>query len=73
MSEPQSRRGPITRADIEGKLREIKGGVQESSTAVRPYAAVAAVVAAVAVVGLAYVMGRRRGTKLSTVVEVRRV
>lgn len=64
---------PVTRADIEGKLRQIRGEAEEASTAARPYVAAVAVVAAVVVLGVAYVLGRRRGTKLSTVVEVRRV
>ena len=64
---------PVTRADIESKLREIKEDVDTSTGAARPYFAVAVTVAAVAVVGLAYVLGRRKGTKTSTVVEVRRV
>jgi hypothetical protein len=64
---------PVTRADIESKLREIKQDVDATTTEAKPYLAIAAAVAAVAVVGLAYVLGRRKGTKLSTVVEVRRV
>ncbi len=64
---------PVTRADIESKLREIKSDVDISTGAARPYLAVAVTVAAVVVVGVAYVLGRRKGTKTSTVVEVRRV
>ncbi len=64
---------PVTRADIEGKLREIQGEVDETTTSARPYLGVAVAVVAVAVIGIAYVLGRRRGTKLSTVVEVKRV
>ena len=64
---------PVTRADVESKLREIKADVDTTTTAAKPYLAIVATVAAVAVVGLAYVLGRRRGTKTSTVVEVRRV
>lgn len=70
MTEPQ---GTVTRADIEGKLRQIRGEVDQATTATRPYLAAAAAVAAVALLGAAYILGRRRGTKLSTVVEVRRV
>ncbi|HSH60566.1 MAG TPA: hypothetical protein VK988_13200 [Acidimicrobiales bacterium] len=66
-------RGPITRADIESKLREIKDDVETTTGAAKPYLAAAVTVAAVVVVGLAYVLGRRKGTKTSTVVEVRRV
>ncbi len=68
-----SAEGPITRADIEGKLRQIQGEVDETTTAAGPYLAVAVGVVAVAVIGIAYLLGRRRGTKLSTVVEVKRV
>ncbi len=66
-------RGPITRADIERKLREIQGEVDETTASARPYLPVAVAVVAVAVIGIAYVLGRRKGTKLSTVVEVKRV
>ncbi|MDQ3570564.1 MAG: hypothetical protein M3396_08085 [Actinomycetota bacterium] len=64
---------PVTRADIESKLREIKDDVETTTTTAKPYVAVAVAVAAVTLVGIAFVLGRRRGTKLSTVVEVRRV
>jgi len=66
-------KAPVTRADIESKLREIKEDVDTTTGAAKPYAAVAVTVAAVVVVGLAYILGRRTGTKTSTVVEVRRV
>ncbi len=66
-------KGPVTRADIESKLREIKADVDTTTTAAKPYMAAALAVAAVAAVSIAFVLGRRRGTKLSTVVEVRRV
>ena len=65
--------GPVTRGDIESKLREIKSDVDTTTSAAKPYLAIAVTVAAVAVVGLAYILGRRKGTKTSTVVEVRRV
>jgi hypothetical protein len=65
--------GPITRADIESKLREIKDDVDTTTGAAKPYLAAAVTVAAVVVVGLAFVLGRRKGTKTSTVVEIRRV
>ena len=66
-------KGPVTRSDIESKLQEIKQDVDTTATAAKPYLAIAVTVAAVAVVGLAYILGRRKGTKTSTVVEVRRV
>jgi hypothetical protein len=63
----------VTRGDIEAKLREIQGEVEETGRSVKPYVLAAAAVGAVAVVGLAYVLGRRRGRRTTTVVEVRRL
>ena len=65
--------GPVSRSDIEAKLREIRGEVDDTTTSAKPYALAAGVVAAVAVVAFVYVMGRRKGRKRTTVVEVRRV
>jgi hypothetical protein len=65
-------RHPITPADLESKMRELKGEVDEASTTAVSYLAVAGAVAVVAIVGVAYLLGRRKGRKGSTVVEVRR-
>ena len=65
--------GPVGRADIEAKLQEIRGEVDKTSNQAKPYALAAGVAVAVAVVAFAYVMGRRKGRKKTTVVEVRRV
>ncbi len=63
----------ITRADIEAKLRDLRGEVQETAEAAKtPILAVAGGVAAVVVV-LAFLLGKRRGRRKSTVVEIRRV
>lgn len=63
----------ITRADIEGKLREMRGDVEETAEAAKtPIMAIAGGVA-VAVVILAFLLGKRRGRRKSTVVEIRRV
>jgi hypothetical protein len=63
----------ISRDDIESKLRELKGEVDETTEKSKPMGLAAAAVAAVLVVGVVYLLGKRRGTKLSTVVEIRRV
>jgi membrane protein DedA with SNARE-associated domain len=63
----------ITRADIEAKLQEIKGDVDAQGEAAKPIALAAAVVGVVGLAALAYVLGRRRGRKKTTVVEIRRV
>ncbi len=65
--------GRITRADIEGKLRDMRGEVEETAEAAKaPIMAIAADVAA-AVVIAAFLLGKRRGRRRSTVVEIRRV
>jgi hypothetical protein len=63
----------ITRADIETKLRELRGDVEETGEAVVEKGKAVIGVAAAAVVGLAFLLGIRRGKKKSTVVEIRRV
>ena len=66
-------RGPVTRDDIEAKLREIRGEVDDTTETAKPYAVAAGVAVAIAVVALVYTLGRRKGKKRTTVVEVRRV
>jgi hypothetical protein len=65
--------GQITRRDIENKLREIRGDVDTATESAKSIGLVAVVAVAVAVVGIAFLAGRRRGRKLSTIVEIRRV
>jgi hypothetical protein len=64
---------PVTRADIEAKLREIRGEVDTTATEAKSYAMTVGIVAAVVLIGGAYLLGRRRGRRRSTVVEIRRV
>ncbi len=64
---------PITRSDIEAKLRQIKDEVDTTTETAKPYAAVAAVAMAVVVVGLAFFLGRRKGRKGTTLVEIRKL
>jgi membrane protein DedA with SNARE-associated domain len=63
----------VTRDDIEAKLQEIKGEVATTADTAKPYALMAAVAGVVVIVALAYVLGRRKGKKRTTVVEIRRV
>ena len=68
-----SKPGRITRADIEAKLREMRGEVEETAEAAKaPILAIAGGVAA-AIVIAAFLIGKRRGRRKSTVVEIRRV
>ncbi len=64
--------GKITRQDIENKLRQIRGDVDSAGEAAKGAGSVVAVVAVVVVVAAAYFLGKRRGKRKSTVVEVRR-
>jgi hypothetical protein len=65
--------GRITRADIESKLHEMRGEVEQTAEAAKtPLLAIAGAVA-VAIVIIAFQLGKRRGRRKSTVVEIRRV
>lgn len=64
---------PITRADIETKLRQIRGEVDSTAKAAVPIGLAVGAAAVAVVVGVAYLMGRRKGRKRATVVEIRRV
>lgn len=63
----------VTRDEIEAKLREIRGDVDAVGRNAKQYAVVAGAVVAVAVVALAFTLGKRKGKKKRTIVEVRRV
>lgn len=63
----------VSRNDIERKLREIRGEVDEIGEGSKNYVLIAGAVAAVAVVGFAYLLGKRKAKRKHTVVEVRRV
>jgi hypothetical protein len=71
--ETAARTGPITRDDIESKLRQLRGEVEEVGNASKGYVVAAGAVALAVVVAGAYLLGRRKGKKRSTVVEIRRV
>ena len=63
----------ITRADLEAKLREVRGDVEEKGEAAKSTGLTVALVGIAALVGVAFLLGRRRGRRKSTVVEIRRV
>jgi len=64
---------PITRADIEGKLREIRGTTEAGAEAAKGAGLAAGAACAGVVIVLVYLLGRRSGRKRRTVVEVRRI
>jgi hypothetical protein len=59
-------------SDIRAKLEEIRGDTVEAAEKARPVAVVAGAAAVVLLVGAAFLLGRRRGRRKSTWVEVRR-
>jgi hypothetical protein len=63
----------IKREDIERKFRELQGDIEHAGASLKSYAMVAGAVVAVTVVGVAFLLGRRRGKRRSTVVEIRRI
>jgi hypothetical protein len=62
----------IGRADIEAKLRELQGEVEIIGEEAKSYALTVVAVVGVGIVALAFVLGRRRGRRNRTIVEVRR-
>ena len=73
MATTTTNNGKVTRDDLEGKFRELRGEVDSTAESAKQYAVMAAAVGAVVVLGVVYLMGRRRGRKTTTVVEVKRL
>ncbi len=63
----------ITRDQIEGKFREITGGVTDEVEGAKSQALAIGLAVVVVSVAAIYLLGRRRGRRRSTVVEVRRI
>lgn len=69
---PEPPKGRVTKADIQAKLSEIQGDVEETAEHAKPVLTYVAVGAAVAVVAITFLLGKRRGRRKSTIVEIRR-
>lgn len=63
----------ITPEDLEAKFRELQSDVEDTAEQAKSYAAAAAAAIGVGVFVVAFFMGRKRGKKKSTVVEIRRI
>ena len=70
MATPTSQR--ISRDDIETKLREIQGEVDDTAEQAKGIAIAVGAVIAVGVLVVVFALGSRRGRGKTTVVEVRR-
>ena len=63
----------VTRSDIEAKLAEIRGVGDAQVAGAKQSSRPVLVSVGAALVALAFLAGRRRGRKRSTIVEVRRI
>lgn len=64
---------PIDRGDLEAKFRELQGEVDETRQSATNTLLTVGAVVAVSVVAVAFLLGRRKGKRRTTVVEVRRI
>ena len=62
----------VSRDDIEAKALELVGAVDQTKEQAKN-TAIVGVVAVAALVGISFIVGRRRGSRSKTVVEVYRV
>lgn len=65
--------GRVTRADIETRLRALQGDVEQKGESVKETGMAVAGAAGAGLLGLVFWLGRRRGRRKSTVVEITRV
>jgi hypothetical protein len=63
----------IRRGDLEAKMRELQGGVTETREAATNALVTVGAVLVVGAIAVAFLLGRRKGRKRTTVVEVRRI
>jgi hypothetical protein len=63
----------VTRGDIEAKLAEIRGVADDTTEVAQEAAKPALIAVGAGVVVIAFLLGRRRGRKKSTIVEIRRI
>ena len=65
--------GPVKLSDVEKKLRELGSSAGSLASDAAPPAIGAAVVAGVIAVAAVYLLGRRRGRRRASVLEIRRI
>lgn len=64
---------PVSRDDLEAKMRQLQASVEETGETARSYAAIVGVAVGVVALGLVFLLGKRRGRSRETVVEIRRI
>jgi hypothetical protein len=65
--------GRIEITDIRSKLEEIRGDTDEAVESAKPVALIAGIAGGVFLLGVAFWLGRRKGRRKSTWVEIRRL
>ncbi len=65
--------GKVEIGDIRAKLDQIRGDIDDATDTAKPYVTYAIVAGAVVVVALAFVVGRSRGRRKATWVEIKRL
>ena len=72
-AEAEALHRPIQRRDLEAKFRELQGEAEETYQSATSTLLTVGAVVAVGVVAVAYLLGRRRGKKRTTLVEIHRL
>jgi hypothetical protein len=72
-AQPETVHRPIRRQDLEAKIRELHGGVEDTAHAATSTLVTVGAVVVVGVITVAFLLGRRKGRRRTTVVEVRRI
>jgi hypothetical protein len=70
---PTATNGKVTQQDLEDKFRELQGEATSTAEQAKSYAIAAAAVVVIGIAAVAFVMGRRKGRKKTTVVEIKRI
>lgn len=65
--------GAVTRADIEAKLAELRGTVDEGTERAKGVGLAVGVASAAVLIGVAFWLGRRKGRKRQAIIEIQRV
>ena len=65
--------GRVTRADIEAKLRRLQGELENTEEVVKEASKGVAIGGVILLLILVFLLGKRRGRRKSTVVEIRRI
>ena len=73
MSTPVGTKRTVSKTDIEAKLRELQGDVNQQAESARTTVATIGAGVAVVLVLAVFLFGKRRGRRNTTVVEVRRL